>query len=244
VDWSSSDLAVVRSCWNYFEREEEFRNWIIHVAGATRLWNPAELMLRTIHKSYLGDLEKCGIPIVPTAFIYRCQPQSLRAALETTRWTQFVVKPAVSAASYKTRRFATGQLQEAQKFLDDILLERDAMVQRFLPRVAEGGEIDLNYIDGELTHGVVKHPRFKDDLESVSEAFQPTNEQRAVANRVMATVHEPWLYGRVDLMQTDEGQWVLSELELIEPSLFLLQHPPALDRFVRALVRLSRRSVF
>ena len=43
------------------------------------------------------------------------------------------------------------------------------------------------------------------------------------------------LYARVDLMPDEEGPMV-SELELIEPSLYLVQSPAALDRFVRAIV--------
>ena len=39
-------------------------------------------------------------------------------------------------------------------------------------------------------------------------------------------------------MEKEAGHWVLSELEVIEPSLFFVQHPPALARFVDALTRL------
>jgi hypothetical protein len=44
------------------------------------------------------------------------------------------------------------------------------------------------------------------------------------------------LYARVDLMPDAEEGPMVSELELIEPSLYLRQSPVALDRFVRAIV--------
>lgn len=44
------------------------------------------------------------------------------------------------------------------------------------------------------------------------------------------------LYARVDLMPDAQGGPLVSELELIEPSLYLRQSPVALDRFVRAIV--------
>jgi hypothetical protein len=43
------------------------------------------------------------------------------------------------------------------------------------------------------------------------------------------------LYARIDLVRRGDGRPVLMELELIEPSLFLAQHPPALERFADAL---------
>ena len=43
--------------------------------------------------------------------------------------------------------------------------------------------------------------------------------------------------GRVDLARDDDGAPMVMELELIEPSLFFLQNPVALDRFVTALLR-------
>jgi hypothetical protein len=43
------------------------------------------------------------------------------------------------------------------------------------------------------------------------------------------------LYARVDVARDGEGELRVMELELIEPSLFLAQHPPALHRLVAAL---------
>ena len=40
---------------------------------------------------------------------------------------------------------------------------------------------------------------------------------------------------RVDVARDARGQVVVMELELVEPSLFLLQSPPALERFVNAI---------
>jgi hypothetical protein len=36
-----------------------------------------------------------------------------------------------------------------------------------------------------------------------------------------------------------DGTPLVMELELVEPSLFFARHPPALDRFVRGLVRFA-----
>ena len=47
------------------------------------------------------------------------------------------------------------------------------------------------------------------------------------------------LYARVDMVEHG-GQWLISELELLEPSLFLMQSPVALTRFVGAIAARCR----
>ena len=233
VDWGKYALVVVRSTWNYCLHETAFREWISQVAAQTPLWNPAEVMLRTIHKSYLMELNHQGIPIVPTRIVQKDAPICLDSLLAETGWKDFVIKPAVSAGSHMTHRFSLGELDSARAWLGAILQSNDAMVQEFMEKVPDGGEISLIHIGGELTHGVIKHPRYAGGEESVSAAVQPSEAQRAMCKAIFNTVLDPLLYARVDLMCDNHGDWVLSELELIEPSLFLSQHPPALQAFVK-----------
>jgi hypothetical protein len=71
----------------------------------------------------------------------------------------------------------------------------------------------------------------------VSAAVPISPAQRRVAEAALATVEGPLLYGRVDVAPGPHGTPVVMELELIEPSLFLLQYPPALDRLADAIAR-------
>ncbi|WP_457833193.1 hypothetical protein, partial [Staphylococcus aureus] len=66
VDWSQFSVVVPRSTWNYYEHEQLFRAWVTKVARTSRLWNPRQLILRTLDKRYLLELEARGIGIVPT----------------------------------------------------------------------------------------------------------------------------------------------------------------------------------
>ena len=52
-----------------------------------------------------------------------------------------------------------------------------------------------------------------------------------------AVVRSPLLYARVDVAPGPDGDPVLMELELIEPSLFFPQQPRALSRYVQGLRR-------
>jgi hypothetical protein len=60
---------------------------------------------------------------------------------------------------------------------------------------------------------------------------------------VLAPIAADLLYARVDVARDDAGAPLVMELELIEPSLYLLQHPPALDRLVGGIVRRLETSV-
>lgn len=236
VDWASFDLAVVRSTWNFYECEHAFRHWIERTDEATRLLNPASLMLRTIDKTYLAELERSGVPVVPTHFL--APSENIEEVVTERGWDRFVLKPTVSAGSYMTERFSLDSLAQAGEFAASLSRTHKVMVQPYMSAVERGGEVALNHVDGELTHGVLKSPRFVGQEESVSSAITPSSEQRAVAEKVMETIGEAWLYARIDLMADEDGEWLLSEMEVIEPSLFFLQHRPAMERFIAALQRL------
>ncbi|HEX8110579.1 MAG TPA: hypothetical protein VF516_22765, partial [Kofleriaceae bacterium] len=90
---------------------------------------------------------------------------------------------------------------------------------------------------GELSHAVRKRPRFTGDHEQVDGPVAIAGDERAVAEAALAPVADRILYGRVDVARDAAGPPMVMELELIEPSLYLTHHPPALDRFVAAIRR-------
>jgi hypothetical protein len=237
ADPAEFDLCVPRSCWNYFREPPAFLAFVDRVERTSRMMNPPATVRWNFHKRYLAELEAAGVPIVPTAFLERGASVDLADLLADRGWSDVVVKPSVSAASFRTRRFSAGDLPDARAFLDLLLTERDALVQRYMESVEEEGERALVWIDGELTHAIRKTARFADQHEEVSEALPISKTDRAIAERALGCVAEELLYARVDVVRDAAGGWLLSELELIEPSLFLQQSPKALARLVAAIGR-------
>lgn len=231
------DLGVLRSCWNYHRQPQRFVDWLIGAEAATRLRNPAPVVRGNLHKRYLEGLAARGLPIVPTVFVDRGAPVSFAAVLQQQGWTRAVVKPAISAASFRTRSFAIGESAAAQRFLAALLRDRDAMIQRYMPSVDAGGEQACVWIDGEWTHAVNKAPRFHGGLEQVSAALPVDAATRRLGDAALDALAPQLMYARLDLIPDDDGTPLVSELELIEPSLFLLQHPPALERLAAAICR-------
>lgn len=238
-DPGAFERCIIRSTWNYHLCPEEFLAWMDATAAATDLHNRPGVVRWNLHKSYLRFFESRGVAIVPTAWAACGERASLAAILDERGWNDVVIKPAVSAGSFMTKRFSRRELDEGERFLGDVTALRDAMVQRYMPAVERGGERSLIWIDGELTHAICKQPRYADGLERVSAALAIEPAERKFAERVMGLL--PFelmlLYARVDTMRGEGGELLLSELELIEPSLFLMQSSMALERLVGAILR-------
>lgn len=237
VDWGGYDAALIRATWNYAQQAGAFSDWIERAGAATRLINPASTLRWNLHKAYLRQLHEAGIPIVPTAFVDRGLAVSVLEIAEQDGWGKVVIKPAVSAGSYRTRVFDLhgGQGVAAQAFFDELSVQRDVMIQRYMPSVDTVGETSLVVIDARLTHAIEKRPRFDDQDEEVYLRETIGAPMREMAARVIEAAGQECLYARVDVIPDDDGSPLLSELELLEPSLFFPQHPPAVGVFVRGL---------
>lgn len=239
VDWAGFDLALVRATWNYALELEEFMVWIKRASGLTRLMNSAETLEWNLHKEYLCELSDKGVPIIPTAFFDHGESRGITDIAQQEGWTKIVIKPTVSAGSFGTRVFdlSADEDETAQSFFDEMIGQRDMMIQRYMPSVDTVGETALVVIDGELTHAIEKRPRFDDQDEEVYLREEISDEMRAFAQQVLDAAGKEYLYARVDIIPGDDGSMMLSELEMLEPSLFFPYSQRAVDAFVRALGR-------
>ncbi len=243
ADFASQDLVVLRSTWNYHRDLAAFLAWVDRTSTQTNLANPAHVVHANARKIYLLDLERRGVAVVPTEIVRRGETRTLAEVSSSRGWSEVVVKPLVSCGSFQTERFTPPTYAEGEAFLASMASERDVLVQAWMPAVDTSGERSLVWIDGELTHAVRKAPRFAGGHESVSTAPVPiADDERGFATRVLEAsgFARDLLYARVDAVRDDDGALRLMELELIEPSLFLAQHPPALERFAKAIVRRAR----
>jgi glutathione synthase/RimK-type ligase-like ATP-grasp enzyme len=245
VDWSSYDLVVVRSVWDYQGQRDAFLAWARRVGE--RLVNPPEVLAWNTDKRYLRELADAGLPVVPTALV---EPGETFAAPDG----EYVVKPTVSAGSRDTARFGGDGSDDAARA--GALVEaihasgRTAMVQPYVPSVDERGETALLFFDGAFSHAIHKGPLLRRGEDPTSDVFaaetiEPraaTEAERAVASRVVEHAVArlgagPLAYARVDLVEDASGDPLLLELELAEPSLFFAGAPGRLSQFAAALRR-------
>ncbi|MFN6147663.1 MAG: RimK family alpha-L-glutamate ligase [Planctomycetota bacterium] len=247
VDWRRFDAVLIRTTWDYQDRLPAFRDWARAVAGVTRLCNPEPVVAWNTHKSYLRDLQRDGVPFAPTHWLDRGERPDVAALVRAAGWREGFLKPCVGATARETLRFAGDGdgLRRAQAHVDRLLPHEDLMLQPFLPAVLARGEWSAIFVDGAITHCVRKVPvpgdyRVQDDFGAKDEPYAPTAAERALALQAMAAVERRFgrlLYGRTDFLWDDAGDCVLTELELVEPSLFFRHGPAAAAALTAALLR-------
>jgi hypothetical protein len=236
AQWRDAVPTLVRSTWNYIHAPDAFGAWVREIAPKAPLWNSADVLLGNLHKRYLLELAARGVPVTPTELLSQGWNGSLTELCGSRGWPDVVVKPAVGAASFETYRY-TDINADVDAQVRGFASQRDLLVQPYLPSVEDHGERALVWIDGEFTHAVRKTPRFAGGVEVVSEAIGISPAERALGEAALAPFAAELLYARVDVAPGFDGQPVVMELELIEPSLFLLQSPQALERLVAAVRR-------
>ena len=246
VDWSTFDVVVIRSTWDYTSRRDEFVAWAAAVeeAGAL-LCNSAEVVRWNTHKGYLIELEERGAPIVPTAWLGKGDEADLAELAASRRWAGVVAKPVVAAGS-EGLLVATGDLADHQTAFDALLAEHDVMVQPLLKKIRTDGELSLICIDGEFSHAIRKVPASGDIRSQVEfgghySAVDPEDDLIALAEWLVEATGHDLLYARVDLMPEDDGAWVLGELEATEPALYLDHAEGAADRMAAAILARASR---
>jgi glutathione synthase/RimK-type ligase-like ATP-grasp enzyme len=242
-DWMETRIAFLRSPWDYYRRPDEFLAWAGHAAAATRLVNPLAVVRWNLHKGYLLDLERRGVPVVPTELLRRSRETTDFAALISRRgWNAgAVVKPAISADSWETVFVPPGDPAAGQRQIDRLIGERDLLVQPFLASVEDHGERCLVFLDGDFSHAVRKNAltlggRWTGLPEGAP--VEAAADELATARAVVAAAGlGDALYARVDLTRDERGRPLLLELEATEPTLFLADAPAGLARLVDAIRR-------
>lgn len=242
IDWTSYDAVVVRSCWDYIARREEFLAW---AASVPRLHNPHAVLTWNTDKVYLRQLEAAGVPIIETRW-------DVAPGDDIGEHAEWVVKPTISAGSKDTARWATVDEVWAHS-AELVAAGRTSMTQPYISSVDDEGETALMYVSGTFSHAIRKGPLLRrgegvrQDRDSREEITprEAGAAQRAIADHAIeATVStlgldRPPLYARVDLVTASDGSPLLIELELAEPSLFLPQSGGGADRLIDALLARS-----
>ena len=234
------DMLLVRSTWDYFERRDEFLQWLHQLdASKSKVQNPTGTMLCNIDKHYLRDFATQGIPVIPTIYIERDDPQPLHEHLATVDWDEFEIKPTISGGSYLTSRVQRDALTSFEETFQTYRAEHAWMLQPFMQEIVEQGEWTLVYFGGEYAHTILKTP--KDGDYRVQEEFggsvhftEPPKHLREQVDKVVDTIPYPWTYARIDGCMVNET-FTLIECELIEPELFLRASPTSVEQFTRVI---------
>ncbi|MDC7994080.1 ATP-grasp domain-containing protein [Altibacter sp. HG106] len=238
--WENSDAVVLRTTWDYYERYDEFMTWLESVPQKTHLINSIDMVRWNVNKHYLHDLQQKQIPIVPTFFASTKTHRSLEEICKTNAWEHVIVKPAIGAAAYLTYQLQGSQIQAFTPRFAELLAQRDMLVQPFQKSITQKGEASLMVFGGRFTHAILKKAkagdfRVQDDFGGTVHSYEASEAEITLAENAMNSCLSLPVYGRVDIMWDEAGAPMVSELELIEPEIWLRDHPSAAHQFARAI---------
>jgi len=240
ADWRRYRCVVIRSTWDYHHHQDRYAAWLRRCADdGVRLWNPPATVLANMNKRYLSDLEQRGVDVVPTEYLDVGHGQSLRGLLERRGWDQAVVKPAVSASAYRTWRTTTATADRDQAAFEEDSARHEVLVQPHVDEIATRGEWSLVFFAGQYSHATIKRPaagdfRVQEELGGHSAPAEPPDHVIESARHILSLSPSPLLYARVDGIERGQ-RFMLMELEINEPYLFLGSSPGAAARFANAI---------
>jgi glutathione synthase/RimK-type ligase-like ATP-grasp enzyme len=231
------DAAIIRTCWDYTIRADEFVQTIAaHEAAGLKVYNSSGVIRWNSRKTYLCEL---GAAAIETVWLDKPEPHLIAKAFDALDASEVVVKPQIGAGSVSTVRLQRNAWSEA-----DLIAAPSgpAMVQPYLRAIETEGERSLFWFGGRYSHAIRKVPMAGDWLANipgrttfVSEA--PPQAAIDIAEAARAASPADLLYVRIDLVLGDDGAWRVIEIEAIEPYLFLAFAPEGAPAFVDAIAR-------
>ena len=240
ISWDDYDAVYICTPWDYPQHAKQFMQVLetIDRSSAT-LVNELALVRWTLAKTYLRDLEQRGAAIVPSIWFADIDVTQIPQWFETFATDKLVIKPDIGGNALDTFVLERPLSADCEDLLSRTFAERAFLVQPFIANIQSEGEFSLFYFGGEFSHAIQKVPKAGDfrvqeehgaDIRSV----QPSQRLLDTAGHVLALVDPQPVYVRADFVRDDEDRFLLMELELIEPSLYLRTDAGAAARFAAA----------
>ncbi|MFP4527286.1 MAG: RimK family alpha-L-glutamate ligase [Candidatus Kapaibacterium sp.] len=225
ADFTKYDALLFRTTWDYYQKYDKFTEFLdkIESMGIPTL-NPLHIIRGNMHKYYLRKMADEGVPLIPTEFIAAGSPADPDEIIARRGWERFIIKPAVSASSYKTAIYSADEIESARAHLAGLTARRDALVQRFMPEIRTDGELSTFFYSDGYTYSVRKRPKAGDFRVQVDHGGVYTRETpdpailrtaREIAERFLPEA----LYIRVDGVISG-AEFRLMEVEMLEPDLY------------------------
>ena len=236
------DALILRSSWDYHHAIDAFAAGLDALdAAGVRVWNPTRLVRWNLSKRYLLELAAMGVPTVPTVVLEDDAARQLPRTLTERGWPTAVVKPMVSASAHDTVLVTDRDIGRVTDALAAGTLRRPVLVQPFVEEIQTRGEWSIIFIEGVLTHTVLKRPgpgdfRVQGRFGGTAMGVRAEPAVVAAARQALDALPVAPLYARIDGVETREGFQVM-EVEVHEPGLLFTLAPEAAETFADAVCR-------
>lgn len=238
IDWSRYAAVMVNCAWDYQDDHEKFLRTLDAITAlGVPVFNSPDTVRWNIRKTYLREMEKRGIAIIPTLWPEAPTAPDIREAMAAFGANDVVLKRQVGAGARSQVRYTKDNIPASGRVLD-----RPGMIQPFVPSIATEGEYSFLFVDGEFSHALVKRAaegdyRIQEAYGGKSSTIDPSSADLRQASAVLEAIDETPLYARVDMVRGLDGSLLLMELEVIEPDLYVKDGPHIGAMLGKALAR-------
>jgi glutathione synthase/RimK-type ligase-like ATP-grasp enzyme len=237
--FAAADAVLPLCCWDYYDDPERFLGWIDALAArGAKLLNEPDLLRWNFRKTYLLELAAAGLAVPKTLHLPEASRQTIERDMGRQGWQAAVLKPVSSQNGHGIHKL---EWADRARWPSSLELNGEWLLQEFQEDIGALGETTLTFIDGIFSHAVRRV--LKPGEWRANPQFGITYERVEVSRDVIGTAqayidHLPQapLYARVDGLARPGG-FILMELELIDPYLYLEFSPGSADVMARAVLR-------
>ncbi len=240
IDWDHYDAVYICTPWDYPQHADEFIEVLETIErSSARLVNALPLVHWSLGKTYLRDLEKRGAEIMPSIWYDDVDATDIPGWFDTFSTDTVVIKPVVGGNAVDTYVLANPVGKDVLAMLTETFAGRPFFVQPFIETIQTEGEYSLFFFSGSYSHAIVKKPkagdfRVQEEHGADIQSIEPPPNLIATAHRLLELVEPQPVYVRADFVRGGDNRFLLMELELIEPSLYLRTDANAASRFAAA----------
>lgn len=239
-DWTNTRYILFRTTWDYFDRFDEFSNWLEKVSQQTKLINEKDLIYWNIDKHYLLDLAEKGINIPDSIFIEKNDTRKLSQILSGSGWDEVILKPCISGAARHTYRFKKQDTNEYEDICATLLKSESLILQEFQNNILQKGEVAYMVFGGKFSHAILKKAksgdfRVQDDFGGTIHSYVPNADEITFVEEAFAAISPQPIYARIDVIWDNDNQLSIGEIELIEPELWFREDLKAADKLAKAI---------
>ncbi len=238
IDWDQYDSVIIRSTWNYQENFLKFINVLKEInSSSADLQNPIDIVEWNLNKQYLKDFENKNIKIVPSQWFNNFIPKEIIQSFLNFNSKKIIIKPCISANADYTYILEEKTALSKLNTLKKDFIDKEFIIQPFIQDIKNEGEYSLIYFGNTLSHVLLKTPKvgdFRVQEEHGGTLKSIINPEQALirfGKNVINKLPRACLYSRVDIVR-NKNEFLLMEVELIEPSLYFNMDSKSPKKFV------------
>ena len=243
IDWDGYDAVYICTPWDYPDKLGTFLEVLEAIDRSSAcLVNDLSLVNWNLRKTYLQDLAERGGAVVPSLWHDEFDARAITDGFSVFATDTLVIKPQVGANATDTFVLPEPVAADRLEELAGIFSGRPFFIQPFIESVPDEGEYSLFYFNLEYSHAILKTPaagdfRSQEEHGAKIRSIGPRPGLLAAGEAIMRLVEPQPVYARADFVRDRGERFLLMELELIEPSLYLRTDAGAARRFSAALDR-------